>query len=144
MFDIEYDDGSRTTANRKIMREGCSVNWTWIDDGIYSILVTVYDEEGDETTDSIEVEILNRGPSVSIMSQRSQVKVEHPVTLYVFANDSDSEDAWPGLVDIHWPTAKCEEGYYTREYAQLQRGKKVCRHSLLLVLTMMVTKPMLQ
>ena len=114
VFDIEYDDGSRTTANRKIMREGCSVNWTWIDDGIYSILVTVYDEEGDETTDSIEVEILNRGPSVSIMSQRSQVKVEHPVTLYVFANDSDSEDAWPGLVDIHWPTAKCEEGYYTR------------------------------
>lgn len=114
VFDIEYDDGSRTTANRKIMREGCSVNWTWIDDGIYSILVTVYDEEGDETTDSIEVEILNRAPSVSIMSQRSQVKVEHPVTLYVFANDSDSEDAWPGLVDIHWPTAKCEEGYYTR------------------------------
>ena len=74
----------------------------------------VYDEEGDETTDSIEFEILNRAPSVSITSQRSQVKVEHPVTLYVFANDSDSEDAWPGLVDIHWPTVNCEEGYYTR------------------------------
>ena len=113
-FNIEYDDGSRTTANQKIMRDGCSVNWTWIDDGLYSILVTVYDEEGDETTDSIEFEILNRAPSVSITSQRSQVKVEHPVTLYVFANDSDSEDAWPGLVDIHWPTANCEEGYYTR------------------------------
>ena len=113
-FNIEYDDGSRTTANQKIMRDGCSVNWTWIDDGLYSILVTVYDEEGDETTDSIEFEILNRAPSVSITSQRSQVKVEHPVTLYVFANDSDSEDAWPGLVDIHWPSAKCEEGYYTR------------------------------
>ncbi|MGB0201576.1 MAG: carboxypeptidase-like regulatory domain-containing protein [Candidatus Poseidoniaceae archaeon] len=113
-FDIEYDDGSRTTANQKIMRDGCSVNWTWIDDGLYSILVTVYDEEGDETTESIEFEILNRAPSVSITSQRSQVKVEHPVTLYVFANDSDSEDAWPGLVDIHWPTANCQEGYYTR------------------------------
>ena len=114
VFDIEYDDGTRTTANQKIMRNGCSVNWTWIDDGIYSILVTVYDEEGDETTDYIEVEILNQAPSVSILSQRSQVKVEHPVTLYVFANDSDSEDAWPGLVDIHWPNTKCEEGYYTR------------------------------
>lgn len=113
-FNIEYDDGSRTTANQKILRDGCSVNWTWIDDGLYSILVTVYDEEGDETTDSIEFEILNRAPSVSITSQRSQVKVEHPVTLYVFANDSDSEDAWPGLVDIHWPTVNCEEGYYTR------------------------------
>ena len=114
VFDIEYDDGTRTTANQKIMRNGCSVNWTWIDDGIYSIQVTVYDEEGDETTDYIEVEILNQAPSVSILSQRSQVKVEHPVTLYVFANDSDSEDAWPGLVDIHWPNTKCEEGYYTR------------------------------
>ena len=29
-------------------------------------------------------------------------------------NDSDSEDAWPGLVDVHWPNAKCQEGYYTR------------------------------
>jgi len=113
-FNIEYDDGTRNTANQKIMRDGCSINWTWIDDGLYSILVTVYDEEGDETTDSIEFEILNRAPSVSITSQRTQVKVEHPVTLYVFANDSDSEDAWPGLVDIHWPTANCEEGYYTR------------------------------
>ena len=45
------------------MRDGCSVNWTWIDDGLYSILVTVYDEEGDETTDSIEFEILNRAPA---------------------------------------------------------------------------------
>lgn len=113
-FNIEYDDGTRTTANRKIMREGCSVNWTWIDDGIYTIFVTIFDEEGDETEDSIQFEILNRAPSVSIISQRSQVKVEHPVTLYVFANDSDSEDAWPGLVDIHWPSANCEEGYYTR------------------------------
>ena len=77
-FNIEYDDGSRTTANQKIMRDGCSVNWTWIDDGIYSILVTVYDEEGDETTDSIEFEILNRAPSVSITSQRSQVKGRTP------------------------------------------------------------------
>ena len=114
VFDIEYDDGTRTIANRQIMRDGCSVNWTWTDDGIFSILVKVYDEEGDETSEHLEIEVLNRAPNVSIISQRSQVKVEHPVTLYVFANDSDSEDAWPGLVDVHWPNAKCQEGYYTR------------------------------
>ena len=114
LFDIEYDDGTRSMANQKIMKQSCSVNWTWIDDGLYSILVTVFDEEGDETSQTIEVKIHNRAPNVSIVSQRSQVKVEHPVTLYVFANDSDSEDVWPGLVDIHWPAANCQEGYYTR------------------------------
>lgn len=114
VFDIEYDDGTRSMADIQIMRDSCSVNWTWIDDGLYSIFVTVFDEEGDETTQVLEFEILNRAPSVSIISQRTQVKVEHPVTLYVFANDSDSEDAWPGLVDVHWPSAKCDEGYYTR------------------------------
>jgi len=113
-FDIEFDDGSYSMANQKVMRSGCSINWTWIDDGIYSILVTVNDEEGDSTESILEVEIFNRAPSVSIQSQRSQVKVEYPVTLYVFANDSDSEDEWPGLVDVHWPNTKCEEGYYTR------------------------------
>lgn len=114
MFDIEFDDGSYSMAHQRVMRSGCYINWTWVDDGIYSILVTVNDEEGDSTEEILEVEIYNRAPSVSIQSQRSQVKVEHPVTLYVFANDTDSEDAWPGLVDIHWPNAKCDEGYYTR------------------------------
>ena len=114
IFDIEFDDGTRSTANQQIMRNGCSINWTWIDDGIYSVYVTVTDEESDSITELLEVEIRNRAPSVSIISQRSQVKVEHPVTLYVFANDSDSEDPWPGLVDIHWPNAQCDEGYYTR------------------------------
>ena len=115
LFDIEYDDGTFTTANQRIMRNGCSVNWTWIDDGIYSIHVTVTDDEGDSTENILVVEILNRAPNVSIYSQRSQVKVEHPVTLHVFTNDSDSEEGWPGLVDVHWPNAQCQEGYYTRK-----------------------------
>lgn len=114
VFSIEFDDGSFSTATQTILRKSCSINWTWIDDGVYDVLVTVNDEEGDSTENLLEVEIYNRAPSVSIHSQRSQVKVEHPVTLHVFANDSDSEDSWPGLVDVHWPSAKCEEGYYTR------------------------------
>ena len=113
-FDIEYDDGTRSTANQRLMRNSCAVNWTWIDDGMFSVFVTVTDEEGDSIVELLEVEIKNRAPSVSIFSQRDQVRVEHPVTLYVLANDSDSEDPWPGLVDIHWPNALCEEGYYTR------------------------------
>lgn len=114
IFDIEYDDGSFTLANQVVMRNNCFINWTWIDDGLYDIGITVYDQEGDSTFDKIFVEIYNRAPQVEINSYRNQVKVEHPVTLYVFANDSDSEDVWPGLVDVHWPKANCKEGYYTR------------------------------
>ena len=114
-FDIEYDDGTFTTAHRRVLRNGCFINWTWIDDGIYDILVTVTDDEGDSIEEKIEVNILNRAPSVSIFSQRSKVKVEHPVTLHVLANDSDSEESWPGVVDVYWPNVNCKEGYYTRK-----------------------------
>ena len=113
-FDIEYDDGSYSMGHHRVVRNDCSLNWTWIDDGLYSIIVSVIDEEGDSIEDILEVEIYNRAPNIAINSQRSQVKVEHPVTLHVFANDSDSEDSWPGLVDVHWPNAQCAEGYYTR------------------------------
>ena len=143
-FHIEYDDGSRSTAIQKVMRQNCMMNWTWIDDGLYEIQITVYDEEADSTVEIIEVEIRNRAPNVSILSQRSQVKVEHPVTLYVFANDSDSENPWPGLVDVHWPNAQCDQGYYTPEYVQQQHGKKACTHSLQLAQMMMELKHMRQ
>jgi hypothetical protein len=113
-FIIPYDDGSRSIAWESITRNNCWINWSWIDDGIYQVIVIIYDEEGDSTTDYLDVAVDNRLPNVEIFSQRSEVKVEHPVTLYVFANDSDSEDSWPGLVDVHWPSATCEEGYYTR------------------------------
>ena len=114
MFDISYDDGSYSLANKRTMRSGCFINWTWIDDGIYDVLVTINDDEGDYIEEIIQVNILNRAPSVTIHSQRTQVKVEHPVTLHVLANDSDSEDSWPGTVDVYWPNANCNEGYYTR------------------------------
>ena len=114
-FDIEYDDGSFKMAHRRVLRTGCYINWTWIDDGIYDILVTVTDDEGDSIDELIQVEILNRAPSVSIYSQRSEVKVEHPVTLHVLANDTDSEEGWPGTVDVFWPNVDCKEGYYTRK-----------------------------
>ena len=55
VFDIEYDDGTRSTANQQVLRSGCSINWTWIDDGLFSIFVTVTDEEGDSIVELMEV-----------------------------------------------------------------------------------------
>ena len=114
LFNIPYDDGSRNWAWQKITSPSCLVNWTWMDDGNYPVEVTVIDEERDEQKATMLVSIGNRHPQIGIMSARNEAKVEHPITLYAFANDSDSEEVWPGVVDVHWPDALCKEGYYTR------------------------------
>ena len=75
---------------------------------------TVEDEERDESVMILNVTVENRAPKIEVRSQRTEAKVEYPITLYAYANDSDSEKVWPGVVDIYWPGANCEEGYYTR------------------------------
>lgn len=113
-FKIPYDDGSRNWAWETVPSPSCAVNWTWMDDGNYPVEVTVTDEEKDEQTAIMSVLIANRNPEIQILSSRTEVKVEHPITLYAFANDSDSEEVWPGAVDVYWPDTLCKEGYYTR------------------------------
>ena len=90
------------------------LNYSWIDDGIYPVVITVEDEERDTTNMTLEVVVENRAPQIEIRSPRTEAKVEYPITLYAYANDSDSEKVWPGVVDIHWPGANCKEGYYTK------------------------------
>ena len=114
VFNIPYDDGSRDWAWQSIFSSSCLANWTWIDDGDYPVEVTVIDEERDEQKATMMVSIGNRHPKIKIVSARNEAKVEHPITLYAFTNDSDSEEIWPGVVDVHWPDALCKEGYYTR------------------------------
>jgi hypothetical protein len=113
-FRIPYDDGTRIWAWETIPSTSCSVNWTWTDDGDYPVEITVIDEERDETESTMMALIGNREPKIEIRSSRTEAKVEHPITLYAYANDSDSEDAWPGIVDVFWPDTICQEGYYTR------------------------------
>lgn len=113
-FKVPFDDGTRTWAWERIVSPTCMLNYTWIDDGVYPVVITVEDEERDETNMTLEVEVMNRAPLIEIRSARSEAKVEYPITLYAYANDSDSEDVWPGVVDVHWPGANCKEGYYTR------------------------------
>ena len=114
LFNIPYDDGTRAWANVKVISDNCQTNWTWTDDGNYPITVTVIDEERDEVDKVLFANITNRAPQLEIRSMRDEARVEHPITLYAFANDSDSEDPWPGIVDVFWPEAQCMEGYYTK------------------------------
>ena len=113
-FYVPFDDGTRTWDYERIVSPSCVLNYTWIDDGVYPVEITVEDEERDETVMILNVTVQNRDPKIEIRSQRTEAKVEYPITLYAYANDSDSEKVWPGVVDIYWPGANCKEGYYTR------------------------------
>ena len=92
VFNIPYDDGSRSWAYVKVVSLSCQTNWTWIDDGNYPIEVTVIDEERDEVEQIMYANITNRAPLLEIRSMRNEARVEHPITLYAFGNDTDSED----------------------------------------------------
>ncbi len=114
IFKIEYDDGSRSRANQKIIADNCAIEYEWTDDGDYTVNLTVIDEEADEITEEFVIVIANRAPIIQLQSARTEVRVEHMVTIEAFAFDIDSEDEWPGVVDVYWPESNCLEGYYTR------------------------------
>ena len=114
LFNVPWYDGTRSAAWTRVESMDCMLNWTWTNDGEYPVEVTITDEEQDQVEGILDVVILNRAPNIEVISARNEVKVEHPVTLYAYANDTDSEDPFPGIVDVYWPNAICEEGYYTR------------------------------
>ena len=113
-FWIPFDDGTRAWSWERILAPSCMLNYSWIDDGTYPVVITVEDEERDTANMTLEVVVENRAPEIEIRSARTEAKVGYPITLYAYANDSDSEKVWPGVVDIHWPGANCKEGYYTK------------------------------
>ena len=113
VFSVEYEVGDDLQW-QTIETSDCYTNLSWIDDGIFEVIVTVIDEEQDSASSSVNVTVLNRPATVIISSIITETPALSMVTMEVFANDTDSEDDWPGLVDIYWPSANCLEGYFTR------------------------------
>ena len=135
IFDIPYDDGTRSWAYIEVVSLSCQTNWTWIDDGDYPILVTVVDEERDEVQEVMYANITNRAPLLEIRSMRTEARVEHPITLYAFANDTDSEDVFPELLMCSGPMLNAWKDI-TRKPAQPRHQQKAIIHSKQSVLTM--------
>mgnify|MGYP001172268639 CR=1 FL=1 len=113
-FYIEHDDGiALRNVWTTVWTSDCILNWTWLDDGVYEVLVNVVDEERDSVQFLDMVDIINRPPEVRIIASRDNASSFGTISLLAVGNDSDSEDPWPGMVDMHWPDAQCEEGWYT-------------------------------
>jgi len=115
-FYIEYDDGiAHKNVWTTIWTSDCILDWTWYDDGEYTVLINVVDEERDNVEHTEIANIINRPPQVRIIASRDNASSFGTISLLAVGNDSDSEDPWPGVVDVHWPDAQCLEGWYTHE-----------------------------
>jgi len=108
-----FDEGEDGKFWTRIKSLDCNHSYSWTNDGEYDIEITLFDEEGDSINHTHVVQVINRAPLIEVRSARNSVKVEHLVTLTAHASDNDSEDTWPGLVDVYWPDTECEEGYWT-------------------------------
>jgi len=109
-----HDENSDGKFWTRVFSKDCKYGYSWNDDGEYEVEITLIDDEGDEVNLTHIVEVINRAPLIEVRSARDMVKVEHPVTLTAYVSDNDSEDSWPGLVDVYWPGVNCDEGYWTR------------------------------
>ena len=93
--------------------DDCVVEWSWDDDGMYLISLTIVDDEGDMTMTNMTVEVLNRAPEVVVASERSSVPVMDPITFNAFQH-SDADTMTPEApVDFLWE-ADCEQGRVTQ------------------------------
>ena len=77
-FYVPFDDGTRTWDYERILSPSCLLNYTWIDDGVYPVEITVEDEERDQTVLILNVSVENRAPKIEVRSQRTEAKVETP------------------------------------------------------------------
>ena len=59
-FYVPFDDGTRTWSYERIVSPSCLLNYTWIDDGVYPVEITVEDEERDESIMTLNVTVQNR------------------------------------------------------------------------------------
>ncbi|MAE39280.1 MAG: hypothetical protein CL969_06655, partial [Euryarchaeota archaeon] len=113
-FVVEVD----VATNQTFEEEDCLLENSWNDDGTYRVWLTVTDDENDQDSTYIDVEILNRAPWVNVSSQYPTIPVESPNVF--FASDSGDLDTLNNQapVDFLWqlPTAsdgtqyECESG----------------------------------
>jgi len=104
-FIIEKVDG--TTA--VIADEDCIVEWSWADDGVFTVTILVTDEESDESSAFSTVSVQNRPPVVTLGSDEDEIVVTMPITFAVIES-SDNDTRNPSSpVEILW-NAECSEG----------------------------------
>ncbi len=100
------------SINETFSEEGCLMSYTWDDDGVYLVWLTVTDDENDQDHTHIAITILNRAPWVNITSPVTSIPVETEIRFDAFDNgDLDTRNP-SAPVKIEWDK-ECIEGRVT-------------------------------
>ena len=108
-------------TNMTFEEEDCLLEYNWSDDGFYRVWLTITDDENDQDSTYMDVEILNRAPWVNLTTQNSILSIPVESSITFMATDSgDLDSLLPegSNVDYLWqlPTAsdgsqyECESG----------------------------------
>ena len=104
-FHIQKIDGSTFQD----IDEDCILEWSWPDDGTFSIEVLITDGESDAISAQSTISVINRPPEISIGTDYDEVVVTNQITFFV-TNSSDIDTLNPSApVEILW-NAGCSEG----------------------------------
>jgi hypothetical protein len=104
-FSLESLSGDIVTSQE----DDCIFEYTWNDDGIFTVNMVITDEESDFDSVSSEIIIINRAPEITVSTDSETSPVLSPITFEITErNDLDSLNP-QAPVDILWK-APCEQG----------------------------------
>jgi hypothetical protein len=110
LFTVSTESGMEETRSE----DDCTLDWSWMDDGQFTVLVAVIDDENDVATNSVDLTVLNRAPVVNVNSDLDELPVMSSVT-FDATDHSDIDTISPEApISILWD-ADCEEGRVTLE-----------------------------
>ncbi|RZD51360.1 MAG: hypothetical protein CXT67_08585, partial [Methanobacteriota archaeon] len=111
-------------TNETFEEEDCLLeNMSWSDDGTYRVWLTVTDDENDQDSTVVDVEILNRAPWVNVSTQYSVLSIPVESSVIFFATDSGDLDTLnnEAPVDFLWqlPTRSDGQSYVCESGVQV-------------------------
>jgi len=105
VFSLESLTGEIVTSQE----DDCIFEYTWNDDGVFTVNLVITDEESDFHSVSSDIIIINRAPEITLSADSETSPVLSPITFEITnRTDLDTLNA-EAPVDISWK-APCEQG----------------------------------
>ena len=105
VFSLESLTGEIVTSQE----DDCIFEYTWDDDGVFTVNLVITDEENDFHSVSSEIIIINRVPEITLSADSETSPVLSPITFEII-DRTDLDTLNPEApVDISWK-APCEQG----------------------------------
>ncbi|MFL2963184.1 MAG: CARDB domain-containing protein [Candidatus Thalassarchaeaceae archaeon] len=109
-FVCEFEIESMGGSFNSILEEDCELEWSWNDDGNFSISLVITDEENDQSSAQSSIIVLNRPPEITLTSDHESIPVLSEVTFEITEwNDPDTQNP-NSPIDILWNDTSCKEG----------------------------------